>query len=156
LPTWRIRVERAPRVRKAYAGDVQSNAAAWAPTPLLLPLQAFGGDEQTFGAPVRLVPTGDPKMAAYLPAEMLPSRWAAPVVANLRYTTLTTPSQSPLRRRIRRDIHIPAPAGMRATGTSALIGSSVEGGRAHRVPRGIATATPAAKPSFPLFGGGRT
>jgi hypothetical protein len=156
MPTWRIRTERVPRMRKAYGGDVQSNGAAWAPTALMQPQQAFGGDEVTFGAPTRVVPTGDPAMANYLPSEMIPSRWAAPVVANLRYTTLTNPPQGPLMRRIRRDIHVPAPTQQRGTGTSAIIGQSVDGGTYHRVPRGIATPTPQAKPSFPLFGGGRT
>lgn len=156
MPTWRIYTEGAPRIRKAYGGSTPSNAAAWAPTPLMQPQQAFGGDEVTYGAPRRLVPTGDPKMANYLPAEQIPSRWAAAVVANLRYTTITTPSQSPLMRRIRRDIHVPMPAQARATGTSALIDNNVNGGRGGRVPRGIATPTPAAKPSFPLFGGGMT
>src|ERR1700678_962019 len=79
MPTWRIRTEGAPRIRKAYGGSTPSNAAAWAPTPLMQPQQAFGGDEVTYGAPRRLVPTGDPKMANYLPAEQIPSRWAAAV-----------------------------------------------------------------------------
>jgi hypothetical protein len=144
-------------MRRAYGGNVMSNAAAYAPVGAAVPLGAFGGDEHTWGAPARLVMTADPRMANYLPAEQIPSRWAAPVVANLRYTTLTNPPQGPLLRRISRDIHVPMPVQQRATTTSGVISSYYQGGGAGgpgraRAPRGIATPTPSVRPRFRLFG----
>jgi len=162
MPVYRIITQRAPTLRKAYGGNVQSNAASYAPTALAPPLGQFGGCETAYGAPARLVAGNDPQMAAYLPSESLPSRWAPPVIANLRYTVLTRPSQGPLLNRICRAIHVPAPMAHRPTWTSAVISNYYQGGgnagqpgRA-RAPRGIATPTPTAKPRFALFGGGTT
>src|ERR1700722_2129884 len=105
-----------------------TNAAAYAPIAVSTPQGAFGGDERTFGAPSRVVPGSDPKMANYLPGEQIPSRWAPPVIANQRYTTLTTPSQGPLLRRISRDEHIPAPIVARPTTLSGVISNHYQGG----------------------------
>ena len=130
MPSYRIVTVGAPRQRKAYGGNVESNAVAYAPIQVHPPLGAFGGDEQTWGAPNRLVLGSDPRMANYLPGEQIPSRWAAPVIANQRYTTLTFPGQGPLRRRINRDEHVPVPALQRQTASSAFISSNIEGGSA--------------------------
>lgn len=160
MPSYRIVTVGAPKQRKAYGGAVQSNAVAYAPIQVQPPLGAFGGDEQTWGAPNRLVLGADPQMANYLPSEQIPSRWAAPVIANQRYTTLTNPSQSPLLRRINRDEHVPVPALQRQTASSAFISAVVEGGTASnsraRPPRGMVTPTPQVRPTFRMYGGGTT
>lgn len=147
---------------------MQSNAASYAPTALAPPLGQFGGCEAVYGnppgpaAPKRVVLGGDPQMANYLPGEMIPSRWAPPVIAAQRYTVLTTPPQGPLLKRMNRDIHIPMPASQRPTATSAVISNNYQGGNVNtaagrsRAPRGIATPTPTARPRFRLFGGGST
>lgn len=168
MPSYRIITMRAPTMRKAYGGNVQSNAASFAPTALAPPLGQFGGAEAVYGnppgpaSPTRLTLGGDPQMANYLPSEQIPSRWAPPVIYNGRYTVLTTPPQSPLLKRVNRDIHVPMPASQRPTSTSAVISNYYQGGgnaggpgRA-RAPRGIATPTPTARPRFRLFGGGTT
>ena len=72
MPSYRIVTVGAPRQRKAYGGNVESNAVAYAPIQVHPPLGAFGGDEQTWGAPNRLVLGSDPRMANYLPGEQNP------------------------------------------------------------------------------------
>jgi len=167
MPSYRIITMRAPTMRKAYGGNVMSNAAAWAPTALAPPLGQFGGCETVYGdppgpaAPFRAVLGGHPEMANYLPAEQINSRWAPPLIANQRYTVLTDPPQSPLLRRISRDIHVPMPASQRPTSTSGVISNYYQGGQwtgpgRALAPRGIATPTPTARPRFALFGGGTT
>ena len=167
MPSYRIITMRAPTMRKAYGGNVMSNAASFAPTALAPPLGQFGGCEAVYGnppgpaAPNRLTMGGDPQMANYLPAEQIQSRWAPPVIANQRYTVLTNPPQSPFLRRLRRDNHIPMPASQRPTNTSAVISNYYQGGQWSGpgracAPRGIATPTPTARPKFRLFGGGTT
>jgi len=151
VPTWRVRTEGAPTVRKAYGGNQPTNAGSYAPPVVVNSTQLSGGCERSYGAPNRFVPIDEQRGrgAIYLPTEQQGTLWAPPLAHNGMIVTLTTPERSAPGSD--RPIHIPP-----VMPTPNALASNVSmhaSGAQPKLPKARVTPTPQPRLVFPSYGG---